>query len=245
MFGHKKQFIRHQYTIIELLVVLVLAGILTGIAVGGIKGVLGRQGATGAVRTLSNKIALARSFAVSRNRYVALLMPDYEALDDSSANLGGNTAGYTIADYTTFSRRTYCFTRNRLCYVTKITGTATTYDWERWVKDYEWQELPQKTVAFICQQGTSDSTPVQVEKVPDPTASGTKNCTALIFKPSGALIGGKSVIVRVFRAAYFPSQNDHVFYWQGKEDKNQGWKIIVNGFTGRAKYYLGNENVAE
>ncbi|MCK4982868.1 MAG: hypothetical protein KAS17_08090, partial [Victivallaceae bacterium] len=198
----KKRIVRHQYTIVELLVVLVIAGLLTGMTMTGIKGALARQGAAGAVRTLSAKISLAQSFAVSRNRYVALLMPDYEVLDDDTSNLNGNTDGYSLSAYTTFTSHAYSFTKNRLCYVTKnTTDDPTVYEFDRWIEGYEWQTLPSKTIAFISEQG-ADSTPVEVRLVPDPTNYGNTNeCTALIFKPSGALLNANSVIVRVFRAA--------------------------------------------
>ena len=95
IFKKRKEIIRHHYTIVELLVVLVIAGLLTGMTVSGIKGALARQGATAAVRTLANKISLAQSFAVSKNRYVALLVPDYDqvVIDPDE--------GYDISDKTT------------------------------------------------------------------------------------------------------------------------------------------------
>ncbi|MDD5697120.1 MAG: hypothetical protein PHH77_00755 [Victivallaceae bacterium] len=231
---NKKRLIRHQYTIIELLVVLVLAGILMGITVGGIKGVLGRQGATGAVRTLANKISLARSLAVSRNRYVALLLPDDDQLN---SDLGGSP----IANNTANFDDSYLFTQNRLCYVTKNSTTGN-YEFDYWVKDYEWQQLPAKTVAFIRSESTApeDSFPAKVIDVDD---SSEKTSSAIIFKPSGALIDAKDVIVRVYRAAYLPANSKTKFYWQGKENKNQGWKIGIKGFTGRAKYCQGGESV--
>jgi Tfp pilus assembly protein FimT len=89
IFGNKKQLIRHQYTVVELLVVLVIAGLLTGLTVSGLRGALARQGAAGAVRTLSTKISLTQSFAVSKNRYVALLLPDTDSFNAS--DLDGST----------------------------------------------------------------------------------------------------------------------------------------------------------
>jgi len=81
IFENRKKIIRHHYTVVELLVVLVIAGLLTGMTMTGIRGALARQGATGAVRTLANKISLAQSFAVSKNRYVALIVPDYNGVN--------------------------------------------------------------------------------------------------------------------------------------------------------------------
>ncbi len=254
IFENKKRILRHQYTIIELLVVLAIVGLLTGMTVSGIKGALARQGATGAVRTLANKISLAQSFAVSKNRYVALLVPDH---DDINTDLSGNNDGYVVlddADGTSYWNGTYisCFRKNRLCYVTKDTSVSpTVYKFDRWVDGYEWQTLPSKTVAFISSESSvDDSTPAKVTLVPDPTdpsAVADDTSTALIFKPSGALVNTSysGVVIRIFRAAYVPGTSTDHFVWQGTEDKNKGWKIYINGFTGRSRFGLGGEKLSE
>ena len=231
----KKQIIRHQYTIIELLVVLVIAGLLTGVTITGIKGALARQGATGAVRTLSSKISLARSFAVSRNKYVALLLPD----DD---NLNGDLTGSPIANNTSGFDNEYLFTQTRLCYVTK--DTSGNYNFDRWVDGYEWQKLPSKTVALIT---TSTSTPEDsnCEQVLSVDSDATKKSSAIIFCPSGALVNASDVIIRVYRAAFIPATSTTNFIWQGKETAEGGWKIGVNGFTGRTSFCLGREKIDE
>lgn len=253
IFENRKKIIRHHYTIVELLVVLVIAGLLTGMTVSGIKGALARQGATGAVRTLANKVSLAQSFAVSRNRYVALIVPDYDQV------VINPDEGYDISDKTTkdvdnnldlWNNFSSCFVKNRLCYVTKETDG--TYKFDRWVDGYEWQTLPSKTVAFISGTGsaTDESNPVRVTDVPDPTdpndPPANKNSTALIFKPAGGLVSAQQVIIRIFRAAYLAGDDGpKVFRWQGKENENKGWKIVINGFTGRSRFYLGGEDIED
>ena len=62
---------------------------------------------------------------------------------------------------------------------------------------------------------------------------------------SGALINASDVIIRAYRTAYEPTISTSNFIWQGKEEASKGWKIGINGFTGRAKFCLGGENVAE
>ena len=250
IFENKKRFIRHQYTIIELLVVLVIAGLLTGMTVSGIKGALARQGATGAVRTLASKISLAQSFAVSKNRHVALLVPDYDGVNTDINNPSKPNAEYVVvasADGTDAWTGQYisCFRKNRLCYVTKNSSNGD-YEFDRWIDGYEWQTLPPKTVAFITNEGKVDtSSPSQVKLIPDPTSPLTTppnvKSTALIFKPSGALVNASSVIIRIFRAAYVPGDSTNHFVWQGTEDKNKGWKIVINGFTGRSRFCLGGK----
>ena len=264
----KKRIIKHQYTIIELLVVLVIVGLLTGITMSGINGALARQGATGAVRTLATKISLAQSFAVSKNRYVALLVPDRD--DVNNADLNNPTKPddeYVVEVNNTgvWNNESFYFTKNRLCYVTKdSSGDPTVYKFDRWVEGYEWQKLPSKTIAFITQESKVDnSEPAQVEEVPDPTEPAqveevpdptdphdpipTYSSTALIFKPSGALVDARHVIVRVFRAGYDPGVDKDHFIWQGQgtENKNKGWKIVINGFTGRSRFCLGGESIED
>jgi Tfp pilus assembly protein FimT len=253
IFKNKKIIIRHQYTIIELLVVLVIVGLLTGMTVSGIKGALARQGATGAVRTLANKISLAQSFAVSKNRYVALIIPDYNQVainPDEGYNISDKTTKDVNNNLDLWNNFSSCFVKNRMCYITKDTSNdPTVYRFDRWVDGYEWQTLPSKTVAFISEKSTADkSIPIRVTDVPDPTDPATnppaKNSTALIFKPSGALVNASQVIIRIFRAAYLAGDDGPtVFRWQGNEDENKGWKIVINGFTGRSRFYLGGEEL--
>ncbi len=237
MLKNKKRLI-HQYTIIELLVVLVIAGLLAGITIGGIKGALARQGAAGGVRTLAAKISLAQSFAVSKNRHVALLMPDD---DGFNVSLNGSTASNNpikTNNTNTTSLASYLFTQNRMCYVTE------NYDFDHWVEGYEWQKLPSKTIAFIVSESVApeDSKSAKVQKIDGITG---KNSSAIIFKPSGALINAKQVIVRVYRAAYLPNYSITNFDWQGTETPAGGWKIGIKGFTGRTKFCPGGENVAD
>ena len=252
IFKNRKEIIRHHYTIVELLVVLVIAGLLTGMTVSGIKGALARQGATGAVRTLANKISLAQSFAVSRNRHVALIVPDHEDINTDLKNPSEPEHKYEVANSSTGTsiwngEFLSCFRKNRLCYVTKDSSVSpTVYKFDRWVDGYEWQTLPSKTVAFITNESTVDnSTPKQVEDIPDPTDGDPEKSTALIFKPSGGLVSASSVVIRIFRAAYDPDKSTDHFIWQGTENKNKGWKIYINGFTGRSSFGLGGEKLSE
>jgi Tfp pilus assembly protein FimT len=248
LFKSEKQIIRHQYTIIELLVVLVIAGLLTGVTITGIKGALARQGAAGAVRTLSSKISLARSFAVSRNRYVALLLPDDTNLntkDLDGASDSSHSSTKPIANNTSGFSNEYLFTQTRLCYVNKDTSVSpSVYNFDRWVEGYEWQKLPSKTVAFIVSEdsGNEDSKSAQVLSVNSDSA---KKSSAIIFTPSGALINAKDVIFRVYRAAYISATSTDHFIWQSKETSEGGWKIGINGFTGRTSFCLGREKIDE
>ena len=159
IFENRKKYIKHQYTIIELLVVLVIAGLLTGLTVGGIKGALARQGAAGAVRTLASEISMARSFAVSKNRYVALLMADE---DDYNGDLKGSTkttgSNNPIPnDNTDNFNNSFPFTKNRICFLKTPSGGN--YEWDSWVQGYEWRSLPSKTIAFIVLKRVLHPTP--------------------------------------------------------------------------------------
>jgi type II secretory pathway pseudopilin PulG len=244
LFKSEKQIIRHQYTIIELLVVLVIAGLLTGVTITGIKGALARQGAAGAVRTLSSKISLARSFAVSRNRYVALLLPDDTGLNGDLNGASKHNDPIETGNTNNFSND-YFFTQTRLCYVNKDTSVSpSVYNFDRWVDGYEWQKLPSKTIAFIVSEADSpeDSNSTPVKEIDGDT---NKQSSAIIFNPSGALINASDVIIRVYRAAYIPATSTKNFVWQGKETPGGGWKIGINGFTGRTSFCLGREKIDE
>lgn len=244
----KNQIIKRRYTLVELLVVLVIAGLLTGLTITGIKGSLARQGAAGAVRTMATKISLAQSFAVSRNRYVALLMPDDHGLNSDLNGCTYTSSGTNVPipqNNTDNFNNAYLFTQNRLCFVNR--NTAGAYVFDRWVEGYEWQKLPSKTVAFVVSEpsiatGAERSNSAQVTDV-EGTAG--RDCSAVIFKPSGALVDATQVIVRIYRAAYVPATATTNFIWQGTETPAKGWKIAVNGFTGRARCYQGGESVGD
>jgi hypothetical protein len=165
-------------------------------------------------------MSLARSFAVSRNRYVAMVMPDHiTALSNRPSS--GLTESFP-SDY-----KAYLYSKTRLCYVTADTSASPTkYVFDSWIEGYEWQNLPTKTAAYIS---------AGAYKVYDTEIGSSKlDIAGIVYKPSGVLVGASTAVIKVFRAYYNPD-NEQII-WQGQETKDKGWNIEINSFTGRASY---------
>lgn len=212
--------IRHNYTIVELLVVIMIMAILFGAASGSFSKMFISQGVIGAVRNVSSKLNLARSYAVSRNRYVALLIPD------KAAPGSGLTSGLPT-DY-----ENYLYSKTRLCYV-KATTTAGVFNFDGWVEGMEWEDFPAQTTAYLA--NSSGFTAYKVKTVPLTTsASPTFDCASVVFKPAGVLYNCTDAKIKVMLAFY--DTNASALKFQKQEDENKGWDISINGYTGRGSY---------
>ena len=212
---------RNNFTIIELLMVVLIAGILLGVSVAGFSRMLGRQGASGAVRSLSSQIALARSYAVVKNAYVAVLLPD-----DST---------YTVNFDTTPVLQAYTFSKVRICVVNQLDASTTpaTAQFYSWIDGNEWESLPSETCVSM------DVVSAQVQNIQVDATTGMKS-TAVIFKPSGVIVGDGTnpASIIVFMGKYV---NGKLVY-QTKSGKKNDWIIEMNPFTGRASYAKQTSN---
>ncbi len=230
MFSTRKTIFKN-YTMVEILVVLAIVGILMGIALGGINGMLKRQGASGAVRNISSKLSLARSYAVMKNSYVALLVPcNRQALPTSAAEatkIGLLEPPATNFDYTSPGLKNY-FTQTRLCVVTPNTAvTPVTYTFCSWIDGNEWDSLPSGTSVYIYES------PQQV------TGADGANFSAVVFSSNGVLVGSNPAKLKAFMASYV-SSNVGILQLVFEGKRVNGWKISINPFTGRASYEKEN-----
>ena len=211
---------RNKFTLIEVLMVLLIAGILLGVSLAGLSRMLGRQGASGAVRSLSAQMALARSYAVVKNSYVALLLPDDNG---------------TYSSFNANNLSSYCYTKSRICLVTNFDSTATPsaakFAW--WIDGNEWQNLP----SGVCAQFDTvlpSSAPFQVTGI---DGNAALNSTAIVFTTNGTVAGGNNINISVFMGKYVtPGPNAGNLVFTNKSGKTSDWNITVNPFTGRASY---------
>lgn len=221
---------RNNFTIIEILMVLLIAGILLAVSIRGLTGLTKGQGAAGAVRTISSKLSMARSYAVVKNRYVAILMPNDNTLTPSP----DFTANYITDNFTAVDAlKNYFYTQMRLCYVNYDVSDPNNkkYVFDDWIDGSEWYELPDGTCAYII------ANPIKVLNI---TIDGTPNLNApaVIFRPSGLLAGSSEVTLKVFMATYNPLANALVY--QRKSGAGLGWDITINQFSGRVSYAKAN-----
>ncbi len=220
----------NKFSLIEILVVLVIAGILLSVSIAGLTRMMGHQGAEGAVRSLSAQLALARSYAVVKNSYAALLLPDETDSDHAANN--------TILVYSTFKTQglsSYCFSKSRICLVTnfdKSTNPATA-QFAGWIDGNEWQNMPDEVCAQFDTNPPS-SAPFQVTGI---DGNANLSSTAIVFSTNGTVAGGNNINMSVFMAKYItPSSTAGSLSFMNKYGKGNDWNITVNPFTGRATY---------
>jgi prepilin-type N-terminal cleavage/methylation domain-containing protein len=240
---------KNNFTLIELLLVLAVMGILMGVGVSGLSKMSKGQAVNGAVRSLAGQISLARSYAVSQNRYVALILPN-----NVDSNFASNDG------------KSYVMQKARICYIKKNLASGDN-EFDGWVEGTHWQQLPQGALALISTENVPD-----LDDTPDPPQSpptanlkiikkieytNDKNIAetggespALIFNSSGALVNGQSYIT-VFWGIYpyktasnRPTSGStspagaarNEYYELNVTDKGRWWRLSINQFTGRTYF---------
>lgn len=222
MFSTRKTIFRN-YTIVELLVVILVVGILLSVSVAGLNGMLKRQGASGAVRSISSKLSLCRSYAAVKNSYVALLLPN-----DNPAPPGNPSTGTYNTGFTTDSLRQFLYTKSRICLVVPSVTTVGEYTFDSWIDSNDWDDLPLGTCAYIS------SHPVRVNNI---TITTPVTSSAIVFKPNGMLSDGSNVVIKAFMARYITTNPvGKELVYETKSGENNAWEISVNPFTGKASY---------
>ena len=77
---------KSQFTLVELLVVIVIMAIITGIALPSITKLMSGSGVTIGANLVSSKLRLARSTALAKRQRVALICPDGASLKEDNPN---------------------------------------------------------------------------------------------------------------------------------------------------------------
>jgi type II secretory pathway pseudopilin PulG len=209
------------YTIVELLMVLAIMGILLAASLKGFPMLFGKQGLVGSVRTLSSKVSMARSYAVTQNRYVALLVPDKTA----------NTSGTDVAKY--------IYNYSRPCIVNYNTASST-YDFDSWIDGQEWTQLANGVCAYIePASGYSINKVVNIQEIP--FSSPNYNSSAIIFQNNGSLLTSNNAAIRVIPAVFTPSDANYTLTVDANIITQKRWNIMINPFTGKTKYLYGKE----
>jgi Tfp pilus assembly protein FimT len=229
--------LKYNYTVIELLVVIVIVGILLAASMGGLGMMTKRSGSAGAVRTISSKISMARSYAVVRNRHVAILMPnDNKTSATEPAAIVIPTGNYTV-NFTNADLRAFYYTKSRICFVV-YDQVNSRYNFDSWLEGSDWESLPAGTCGYISSQ------PQQVWNFQITTEGSTYanlRAPAIIFKPTGMIYGGNEVVISVVMGNYLPDkQVIKIPKTAGRGGKLIGWDITINPFTGRSDYVKNN-----
>lgn len=161
---------KHQYTLLELLAVLVLAGLMMTFAMKNFNSE--PQVDTGA-QMLAQQVRLAQQYAISKRKKVALLLPQV-SFSPSLVNVG---------DYPQKSMRACLITKN-----------GSDYDFEEDIQGTEWGFVPDRMLIST----TASLTTIQdVEFLQPPGSPVTSDVDAVIFQPDGSLENGADITLSV------------------------------------------------
>lgn len=220
------------FTIIELLLVVAIAGILLAVAVPSFSRILQGSGPTRAARELIGKINAARAYAVANKTDVAIIFPQDEITSLT------NQLGY----------QSY-----RICEVYIQSGTTITF--KRWITGENWNYLPSRVLIgkdknnnnelFFKpgddsdeKKATTDQSAKTVSYVEDtnakPTITSTNFNNGIIFRSDGMLFAMQPVLIKIREA-----RRDG----NSLKSANNDYLPLVIRFNGKVKAY--NEVVSE
>ncbi|OQA86686.1 MAG: putative major pilin subunit [Lentisphaerae bacterium ADurb.Bin242] len=146
------------YTMVEILMVIVIAAILFGIGIPAFSTMIRGNAMTISIRQLTAKIQAARSYAVTNRCKVAIVFPAEELASVKSS----------------FSYSTY-----RTCVVTEDSG----WKFESWIDGEEWKRLPTGVLIQIVTNGVN----VTACKINDIGGTTVSFARCLVFKPDGQM----------------------------------------------------------
>lgn len=224
------------FSLIEILLVVGIMVILMAIATPGFVKTLRGQGSEFAARTVSTKLNLARSYAISKRQYVALLMPQ---------------AGYPAASS---PLNKYIHSAYRPCIVEK---NDTSYYFQQWIQGENWEFLPDGvsivevdsddgvnldaygnlapangTITLISPSPLPGTTPNKGVDCSDiGGSSSVTDFAGIIFKPSGIATAGR--FIEIAEAKYEPSAGGVIV----TNKKSASYvSIKIDQYTGRVTY---------
>lgn len=140
---------KSHFTIIELLLVISIAGVMLSVAVPAFSRMIKGSASGIAVWELMGKINAARSYAISNGTYVALVFPGTSETSDFQKRFG---------------YRSY-----RVC---EVAPDGTGYRFLRWIPGENWQYFPN---GILFGYGTGAEYPVKAKNDDEKTADGTTN----------------------------------------------------------------------
>jgi len=193
-FKLKKYFFN--YTLLELLMVIVIVSFLMLMVVASFQDMAKGQAVNIATRNLASKLILARSFAINNRKIVAILIPQ------SSFPASGIPDNYLNRSY-------------RACIVGR---NGSNYYFKRWVAGENWEFTP-TGIAILEVDGDdgvsttagkltpTNTSPTTVSPTPLPVLppkrgidcsdiagnSAVTGCAAIIFKPNGRSMGARYI----------------------------------------------------
>lgn len=161
--------VRKFYTLIEIMVVIVIAAILFGIGIPAFTTMIQGSNMTVAIRQFSAKIQAARAYAVTNRCNVAVLL--------MKTNINAE----------------YCYSAYRVCVVEEEKKADNSYPFREWIEDENWKTLPKGVLR------ESVSVEETISEIPatdtaDIGGSSLTSASALIFQKNGQMTSDTSTI---------------------------------------------------
>lgn len=220
---------KKNFSLVELLVVIVIMGIMMGIAMPAFERMAQGSGVQGATRMLSAQLRLTRAYAIKERKKIAVIMPGDDAGDVPNKN-------------------------KYSCYRSAIvTGSDSSYDFDEWVEDSQWTFLPTGTSIMEADddKGISDGVPNATNSKKEPHPNNITTCNnvlldnigstnpedddirCIVFLPNGQVKGSTKQIT-IGQATYNGSWiiKDPDNSATNKSCKNQ-YNIGLDAYTGR------------
>ncbi len=132
---------RHPFTLVELMTVIVIAAIVLGFSVPAFRKIMNGNSVDAGSRMVSSQLMLCRGEAVSKRRYVALLLPaDNFKADDDDDNI-------------------YAYSSLRAAFVKPDTSSSNKFLFDEWVPGTAWAFLP---TGAVCAEADNDRAEVDI-----------------------------------------------------------------------------------
>ncbi len=218
-----KKRIAKTFTLLEMLVVMAVVGVLLGIGLPAFNAINKGQTVSAATRLIGGKLKLARSAAITNNKYTALILPDPSSTQVPSI----------------------CYYRYCRVAAVKLNTTNDHYEFQYWMEGSKWDKSPMGAGLKFLQNSKapaprkSDNHPylgaktiysVNIDELEGAGAS-TDDVKGIVFKPYGSIDSDCSIVFYIIRGII----NGASFTTSEAQFANK--KIIsVNNFTGRVLY---------
>ena len=241
----KKNF----FTLIELLIVCAVLAILMAIAVPAYRSMIAGQKVASAAKVIGSQVAIARSTAVTRSKYVALLLPR----GSESSGLDNPGVGFSATNHDAGADLgTVKYRGSILAFVEPV---GENFEFRAVVSGSKWEMLSPGVIAFV-ENNSTETTPNYASRVIFKSGDNVDgktltDCTAVVFGSNGKLAGQHNLDIRVI-PAYVDENSGAIKYETVQEEGsnnekyqkmiNNGYALLINKYTGRSAYEVKHQN---